>query len=161
MIAVADTGPLLHLFWVDALAWALPTEPISVVDEVWREVERHEPDILKDERLRHVTAPPVLPPELAARNLDSGEEAALNYALAQVGETVLVLCDEIRARKACDILSLPVTGSIGLILRAFQEGQVSQQTAVTALRDLPTRGRLHIRADLLAAAIATISGGSG
>lgn len=157
MITVADTGPLLHLFWVDALAWALPPGPIDVVDTVWREVERHEQDVLKDVRLRRVTAPTLLPPELAAKNLDSGEEAALSYALAQTGEDVLVLCDEIRARKACGALSLPVIGSIGLIVRAFQDGRVSQQMAVTALRDLPTRGLLYVRESLLDDAVAQIN----
>lgn len=34
MIVVADAGPLLHLFWVGATAWALPPQEIAVVEDV-------------------------------------------------------------------------------------------------------------------------------
>lgn len=33
-VIIADAGPLLHLFWVDALAWALPPQEIVVVEAV-------------------------------------------------------------------------------------------------------------------------------
>lgn len=46
MIVVADTGPIVHLHWVGASAWALPPEPILVVRQVWDEVERHAPEAL-------------------------------------------------------------------------------------------------------------------
>ncbi len=35
MIVVADTGLLLHLFWVDALEWALPPQEVAVVEAAW------------------------------------------------------------------------------------------------------------------------------
>jgi predicted nucleic acid-binding protein len=100
---IADAGPLLHLFWVEASAWALPLQAIDVVQEVWAEV--------------------------------------------------LVLCDELVARDACTALLLPVVGSIGLILDAFRLGRVPHQTAVAALQDLPRRGRLHVRRQLIELAV--------
>lgn len=48
VIVVADTGPILHLFWIDASRWALPPQPIMVVDEVWVEVEAYAPEALAD-----------------------------------------------------------------------------------------------------------------
>jgi hypothetical protein len=54
VIVIADAGLLLHLFWVDASAWALPPRAIHVVPEVWQEVEAHAPDALQDPRVRRV-----------------------------------------------------------------------------------------------------------
>jgi predicted nucleic acid-binding protein len=158
MIVVADTGPVLHLFWVGALSWALPPQPIDVVRPVWEEVRAHAPDALQDTRLRVVDPPTVVAPPLARWTLDAGESAALSYALAhQDTETVLVLCDEQEARSACSALSLPVVGSIGLIIEAFRAGRVSMQTATAALRDLPGPGRLHVRPELISLALAALT----
>ena len=153
MIIVADAGPLLHLFWVGALGWGLPPLPIHVVREVWLEVEAHAPEALQDARLLLQLAP-ALPPILEQWNLDAGERAALAYAASQqtAGE-VLVLCDEREGRRACQELSLPVIGSIGLIVEAFRAGRVSREVAETALRDLPGRGRLHVRPELIESAV--------
>ena len=51
MIVVADTGPIVHLYWIGASSWALPPESILVVREVWQEIERHAPEALQDSRL--------------------------------------------------------------------------------------------------------------
>lgn len=140
MIIVADTGPLLHLFWVDALAWALPPQPIFVVETVWREIVSYAPEAVNDTRLQRVSEPAEIPPNLAKQKLDSGERAALAYALTLPTEKVLILCDEIRGRRACRDLSLTVKGSVGLIIEAMQEG----------------RGRLYIKPSVIAQALAAI-----
>ncbi len=158
MIVIADAGPILHLYWVDAISWALPPQPVDVVDEVWQEVSKHEPRALKDSRLRRrVVTPPYLP-ELSPWKLDSGELAALGYAVSQrhTGR-VLVLCDEHEAREACTQLAIPVVGSVGLIVRAFHAGRVAGDVAQTALRDLPRRGRLHITEALIELAVEMLS----
>ena len=96
MIVIADAGPLLHLFWIDALAWALPPQPVLVVEAVWQEVSRHAPEALKDTRLQRIVLTSPVPASLTNRRLDAGEEAALTYALTQPeGVEILVLCDEI------------------------------------------------------------------
>lgn len=162
MIVIADAGPLLHLFWVDALAWALPPQPVFVVEAVWREVSRHAPEALQDPRLQRVPLSFPVPPVLTDRRLDSGEEAALAYALTQPeGVDVLVLCDELRARRACRDLSLTVRGSVGLIIEAAQGGRVSPETARATLRDLPARGRLYVSAGVIAQALAAIDAVEG
>jgi predicted nucleic acid-binding protein len=73
-----------------------------------------------------------------------------------VADAVLILCDEHQARRACSALSLPVVGSIGLIVEAYRTGRVSRAITETALRELPIRGRLHIRADLLELALKSL-----
>jgi len=156
MIVIADAGPLLHLFWVDALVWALPPQPVLVVEAVWQEVSRYAPEAL-DARLQRVPLSSPAPPVLANRRLDSGEEAALACALAQPqGVEVLVLCDELRARRVCRDLSLTVKGSVGLIIEAVQSGRVPVETARFALRDLSGHGRLYVSAGVIAQALAAI-----
>jgi len=146
VIIVADAGPLLHLFWVSASSWALPPHPINVVDEVWEEVASHAPAALQDTRLQRIVASIAVSPEVRRWNLDRGEKAALSYALSQrSGQDVLVLCDEHQARLACNALSLPVVGSIGLIVEAFRAGRISLEIVSTTLGNLPGFGRLHVK----------------
>ncbi|OGG46745.1 MAG: hypothetical protein A3F84_18165 [Candidatus Handelsmanbacteria bacterium RIFCSPLOWO2_12_FULL_64_10] len=158
MIIVADAGPLLHLFWVNASSWALPPHSIDVVNEVWEEVESHAPAALQDTRLRRVVTSVQEPQDITRRNLDRGERVALSYAISQrkAGQDVLVLCDERQARLACSELSLPVVGSIGLIVEAFRAGRVSLEVASVALRNLPGPGRLHIKLQLVESVLATL-----
>lgn len=151
MIVIADTGPLLHLFWVEALAWALPPQEIAVVEAVWREVSRHAPEALQDSRLQRIPTTALIPPFLTDRQLDAGEEAALAYALTQADRTdLLLLCDDQQARQACQDLGLPVTGTLGLIVAAFRLGRVSKEAAAAALVELPGRGRFFVKPALIA-----------
>ena len=157
MIVIADAGPLLHLFWVDALEWALPPQEIIVVETVWREVESYAPDALRDGRLKRTSDMAVVPPALAARKLDSGEEASLAYVLALSDQSnLLLLSDDQQARRACQALSLPVTGTLGLISAAFRAGRASKEAAKTALNELPTRGRFYVKPSLIARTIETL-----
>jgi predicted nucleic acid-binding protein len=154
VIIVADTGPLLHLFWVGASSWALPPQRIHVVEQVWLEVSNHAPDALNDARFSRVTASQPFSTQVLGLALDEGEQAALSYALAQGDrEQVLVLCDETAARRACRRLSIAVTGSIGLVLEAARAGRIPTKDAEIALRELPTRGRLHVRPELIRIAV--------
>jgi predicted nucleic acid-binding protein len=139
------------------LCGALPSHRIDVVSDVWEEVVIHAPDALQDSRLYRVTSPIQVPQNISQWNLDRGEQAALSYALAQRSEQdVLVLCDERQARQACTTLSLPVVGSIGLIVEAFRAGRASLAIASETLRNLPHTGRLHIRTQLIEQAVAEL-----
>jgi predicted nucleic acid-binding protein len=154
MVVEADSGPRLHLHWVGASAWALPPAPIDVVEAVWREVASYAPDALRDTRLSRIAATFDPSPELSTFTLDDGEAAALADALRpEVRRDALLLCDELRARRACKRLALPVVGSIGLVIEACRAGRASREQATSALSDLPGRGRLHVSPALIRAAI--------
>lgn len=156
-IIVADAGPLLHLHWVGALEWSLPPQTIEVVESVWQEVRRHAPRILADSRLRRVADPVDVLAEVENARLDAGERAALAYAASVASRApVLVLCDERGARAVCARLSLPVTGSIGLIVAAAVDGRVARRRAVRALRQLSTRGRLYVSDALVEQAVQAV-----
>lgn len=157
MIVIADAGPLLHLYWIEALSWALPPQRVEVVEEVWVEVQKFAPDALQDNRLYRQAVECSVAPELSRWSLDPGELAALSYALRQRETSeVLVLCDEREARLACRDLLIPVTGSIGLIVEAHRAGRVAREIAESALRNLPNRGRLHVRDEVINMAIAAL-----
>ena len=154
MIIVADTGPIIHLHWIGASAWALPPFPIHVVEEVWGEILSLDRSALDDTRFVRVTADREQPKILERFHLDAGEVAALCFALSQKDRrSVLVLCDERAARAACSALSVSVTGSIGLILEAFHSGRVQRKEAERALQELPGRGRLHVDLSLVRRAV--------
>ncbi len=155
MIVVADTGPIVHLYWIGASAWALPPESILVVREVWEEIERHAPDALLDARLVRRDPEPKAKPALPSE-LDAGEAAAIALAVEHPG--CLVLCDERAARKACVDLGIRVIGSVGLIAQAAREGRADVETAAQAMEFLPTRGKLHVAPELIAQAIARLRG---
>lgn len=152
MIVVADTGPIVHLHWVGASSWALPPESILVVREVWEEIERNAPEALRDARLVRAD-PRGTRPELAA-TLDAGEAAAIALATEHPG--CLVLCDDRAARRVCAELSIECIGSVGLIAQAADVGRVDLEAAVRALEALPTLGRLHVTAELIARAVARL-----
>lgn len=157
MIIVADAGPLLHLHWVEAAAWALPPATIEVVDVVWQEVASYAPEALSDRRLRCVSAPHPTPASVAAFRLDDGEAGSIAYALSlDSGSNPLLLCDDVKARKACRSLSLMVVGSIGLIVEACRAGRASRPEAARALESLPDAGKLHVHRDLLRRAIESL-----
>jgi len=154
---IADAGPLLHLFWVEASPWALPPQEIEVVETVWQEVAAYAPEALVDGRLRRLPSPSSVPGDLALRRLDRGEEAALAHALSQSAATeLLVLCDDYQARRACRAFSLPVIGSVGLITEAHRAGRVSKEDAAKALQELSGRGRFYVKPALIAQALASI-----
>lgn len=126
MTIIADAGPLLHLYWIGALEWALPQQQIIVVHQVWLEVEARAPDALLDPRLVQVTEVLAIPRVLQTAALDPGEAAAIAYALReQANDQILVLCDERAARRVCTeggiprIVSHVLCGAFVLILHTF------------------------------------------
>ena len=158
MKIIADAGPLLHLFWTGASSWALPPQRIDVVNAVWEEVAFHAPQALDDVRLYRIMAAISASHDIAQWHLDLGEKEALSYALAQKPDhELLVLCDERQARQACKALSLPVVGSIGLIVEACRAGRTSIKSASDALRALPHSGRLHVKPDLIDQVLAALA----
>ena len=127
MIVVADAGPILHLYWIECLDWGLPPTRIYVVEEVWAEVARHAPAALRDSRFARRTAPAANVEWQARFSLDSGETAAIAFALEHAGS--LLLTDDEAARRACAALELPAVGSPG---SAF--GEVNERSEEAALR---------------------------
>lgn len=62
-----------------------------------------------------------MPEALAAARLDEGERSALALALLR---QAVVLVDERRGRACASDLGLPILGTLGLLVRARQQGLV-------------------------------------
>ena len=135
-------------------AVGLAAEPIHVVEQVWTEIIQHAPEVLADPRLEREPVVELDPHLQAKFSLQSGETAAIAFALKHSGS--LLLADDAAARRACESVGLAAVGTIGLILEAARSKRVSVDEALRALEQLPNKGRLHVTPELLARAIAAL-----
>lgn len=137
-VAVADTGPLIHLAAIDALP------VLSIVDELVI------PQAVYDE-LAVGTVPPALDDlayEVVAgastevdENLDHGETAAL--AIAADRDAVL-LTDDLAARDAAKEMGIRVHGSVGILVFAYAQGVLTKADASEQMRALQAETSLFI-----------------
>ena len=154
MIVVADAGPILHLHWIGCLSWGLPPTRIHVVEQVWTEIGQHAAEALLDPRLERESVVEIDSTLQAKFSLQSGETAAIAFALKH--SAALLLTDDAAARRACVSVGLAAVGTIGLILEAARGKRVAIDEARQALEQLPNKGRLHVTAELLERAIAAL-----
>ena len=91
---------------------------------------------------------PHAPDELLAWDLGSGETAVISYAIASPGWTAIL--DDGAARRCARTFSVPVKGTLGIILQAKRRGLIA--SATTVLHSMRSQGfRLDDR--LLVAAL--------
>lgn len=82
---------------------------------------------LASDRFTVVYMPPA-PPELLAWDLGPGETAVLSWAIAQNGWTVIL--DDAEARRCARAFSIPVKGTLALLVMAKQYGIISSAAEV-------------------------------
>lgn len=131
-LLVADSGPLIALARLGLLA--VPAQlfgELLVTATVWHEVT-HEPRAADQAALaaawssgllRVESDPQQIPSALTHARLDDGERSALALALLR-GAVVLV--DERRGRACAVDLGLHVLGTLGLLVRAREQGLVER-----------------------------------
>jgi predicted nucleic acid-binding protein len=129
-LLVADSGPLIALARVDRLE--LPAryfESVLVTVTVWEEVTR-KPDApemprltsaLAAELIELVPEPESIPDAVLRHTIDAGERGAIALAL-EMNASLLV--DDRRARQLAVELGRPVVGTLGLLLRAREDGVI-------------------------------------
>jgi len=83
-------------------------------------------------------------PTVAAWDLGAGESSVISCALRAPGFEAIL--DDLAARKCAATLSVPIRGTLGVLLLARKEGLVAELTPL--LHNLQTAG-FHIRLDLL------------
>jgi predicted nucleic acid-binding protein len=79
---------------------------------------------------------PILPTELAAWDLGAGETAVMAFALANPGWTAVL--DDGLARKCARSFSIPVKGTLGIVILAKQQGLIP--SAADVLHELQAGG---------------------
>ena len=127
-LLVADSGPLIALARLDLLG--LPAryfESVLVTPSVWAEVTRKPREeeavrlstAIEGNFFRVVPDPETLPTALLRAGIDAGERGALALAL-EMNATLLV--DDRLAKRLAVELGRPVIGTLGLLIRAREEG---------------------------------------
>jgi uncharacterized protein len=81
--------------------------------------------------MTRVADPAQLMPETAS--LDPGEATSITYACQQAGPRML-LVDDAAARKLCQSLQLPITGTMGILYEAAKLGLIDFDTAIGQLK---------------------------
>ncbi len=138
MTVIADTSVLSALAEIQA-ADLLPGlfGQVVVTETVYQEFlhprapATSQQLILSAPWMVRVPDPLHLLPETAG--LDPGEASAISHAWFVQGPRLLLL-DDASARKLCQALQLPITGTAGLIFAAAERGIVDFDTVVARLR---------------------------
>ncbi len=152
-VVVCDAGPIIHLDEVGCLELLADFSEVLVPDAVWDEVEHHRPTALTSPvvMLSRTSSGSALTSELQATSrlfaLHAGELQALQLAAEKKAD--LLLTDDTAARLAARNLSIPVHGTIGILLRSIRRRQRPISEVIELLRLLPTMSTLHFKQSLL------------
>ena len=153
MPVVSNTSPLLNLAIINHLALMKQQfGEIIIPEEVLKELRTDE-NLPGSQQLREAIAEGwliVTPVEnqalvqLLRRELDRGESEAIALGIQLNADWLLL--DEREGRRIARTLGLNLTGIIGIILRAWRQGQVSSvKELINQLRD---QANFHIAANL-------------
>lgn len=139
VIAVSDTGPLIHIGEIDSLELLDAFDRLFVPETVYDELEHGGlPDGLDNLSFERIEPDQLQP---AATELDPGERAAL--AGASEREAVL-LTDDLGAREAAVEHDIPVHGSLGVIAIAYAHDLVDGDEAAPLMRALQRETSLFV-----------------
>lgn len=131
LVAVSDTGPVIHLAEIDLLDLLSTFDQLLVPSTVYQELSVGEipPEFEEIEfSLVEVDAGHNRNPEL-----DPGERAALSLARERAA---ILLTDDLAAREYAAESEIEVHGSIGIIALGYARGQLSKEEAATKMRAL-------------------------
>jgi predicted nucleic acid-binding protein len=123
-----NTSPLVFLVREDLLeVLRAGADEVAVPEPVIDEIRGHgmdDPTVQAIDRVDWLTIVPgpEVPPAIAAWRLGPGESAVLALALAEAGSWAVV--DDWGARRCARSLSIPVIGTLGLVLLAKEEGLI-------------------------------------
>ncbi len=162
MIVISDTTPLITLMKAGRLdvlnrLFGDVLIPEAVYEELTcNDAFRDEVEIIQDSSyIKVVTVGDDSRVSFLQRvsGLDLGESEAIIYADEVKAD--LLLMDEIAGRRVARNMSLTITGSIGILVQAFQSGILSQSEVEDALRRIRESNR-HISEKLISKALKII-----
>ena len=138
IVAVADTGPLIHLDEIDALQLLSAVDELLIPQTVYEELEAGTVpsalDHLEYELVEAEETEPIV-------DLDPGETAALAVASER---SAVLLTDDLAARDAAEDVNVEVHGSLGVIVLAYTRGELTKSKAAELMRALQTETSLFI-----------------
>jgi predicted nucleic acid-binding protein len=162
MIVISDSTPLITLMKADRLdllksLFGEVLLPEAVFAEVTsNEAFRDEADLIRGSD--YIKVVKVADPDRVAflqrvTGLDRGESEAIVYA--DESKADLLLMDEAAGRKVAQNMKLPMTGSVGILVRAYQGGMLTEEEIVKAFDRIRESNR-HISEKLIQSALTAI-----
>lgn len=159
MIVVSDTTPLISLMKISLLD-ILQTlfEEIRIPEAVYEELTTNENFIDEAKQIQKSTFikvvsvenPDVVKVLQQVSGLDLGESEAIAYA--DKAKADFLLMDEARGRRVAKSMGLPIMGTIGVLLAAYEDQILSKDDVETALTGLKNANR-RIGDDVIALAM--------
>jgi predicted nucleic acid-binding protein len=138
VVAVSDTGPLIHLAEIESLDLLSVCDRLYVPETVYEELQHGGvPDGLAALSFELVEAR--TQPE--TEQLDPGERAAI--AVADDRDAVL-LTDDLEARQLASEAGIEVHGSIGVIALGYARGHLDKSEASSRMRSLQSESTLFV-----------------
>ena len=127
---IFDASPLILLGKIDLLHLIETLSPeFRVPKPVADEIFKGPPSdsavkwLAEESIASHIVDAPRTPDFLAQWDLGSGETAVLSLGLSEKGAAVVL--DDLAARKFATTFQLPLLGTLGLLIRAKQQGSVN------------------------------------
>jgi predicted nucleic acid-binding protein len=126
--------------------------PRLVSEEIQRRGS-HDPaaHVLKTVAWLQEVGPVLASPQVLAWRLGPGETSVLSWSLAHPGSVAIV--DDLAARRCAEVLGLPLTGTLGVVLRAKRKGILP--TARPAIDKLLAAG-MYLSSRVLIRALALV-----
>lgn len=161
LVAVADTGPLIHLAEVGCLPLLAIFDELHVPEGVLREAQR--PASIHSElsrASRHTLVSKELDEFAAKQGLQKlhGAERESLLLCWKLG-VVVILTDDLAVRQAAKALGLIPIGSLGVIVKAHRLGRITREEAVIHLRRLATVSSLFVTPAIVELAIELLEEG--
>jgi predicted nucleic acid-binding protein len=163
-IVVSDSTPLISLMKADLLdLLARLFGEVLIPEAVFQEVTTNEEFKDEAEKIKKSSFIRVVKVENTDRvsflrrvtGLDLGESEAIIFA--DEAKADLLLMDEVAGRKVAQNMSLPMIGTVGIIVRAFRVGIISEKDAEEVFDKL-RKSRRHISERLIHDALDAIHG---
>lgn len=127
-LPVVNASPLIYLSHaglIDLLQ--VEGEAVRIPKPVSQEIRRRGPQdptvrILESTPWLQEVDPAPQSPRVAVWDLGLGETSVLSWALAHPGAVAIV--DDLAARRCAELLDIPLTGTLGLVLKAKRLGRI-------------------------------------
>jgi predicted nucleic acid-binding protein len=146
-LAVADTGPLLHLHQIGSVDLLGHFGTIHVTQIVLVELRRNAPGVFSGTAPEWAVWSDPAPTSrelgrswVSAGILDPGEAGALAYALEI--KAACFITDDAAARTLGESFGLQVRGTLGILLHSAVAGRLGRAEAESLLSDLEERSTL-------------------
>jgi predicted nucleic acid-binding protein len=147
---ISDTGPVLHLHEIGQLATLTTVAPVVLPDLVLAELETRGLDLaqLGEMGVESMVSPvPTSEWEEILRNLAPQIQPAdaQVFALARASRfQALALTDDLSLRRLLESHGAPVTGTVGILIRAYTSSKISRWELDAAIESLFNDSSLHL-----------------